>query len=46
MSLLDDRDQERIIKAVDTLDHTDKKGKTGIIFRLPGFEIGNADGIY
>ena len=39
MLLLDYRDQERIIKAVDTLDHTDKKVKKDLFSDCPDLNL-------
>jgi len=39
ISLLDDRDQERIIKAVDTLDHADKKVKQDLFSDCPDLKL-------
>jgi hypothetical protein len=39
MSLLDVRDQERIIKAVDTLDHVDKKVKKDLFSDCPDWKL-------
>jgi len=38
--LLDDEDQERIIRVVDALEFTEKKVKEEIFFDLPAFETG------
>ena len=42
LSLLDDEDQERIIKVVDALEFTEKKVKEEIFFDVPAFETGMA----
>ena len=39
MSLLNDRDQERITKTVDTLDHTDKKVKKDLFSDCPDLKL-------
>ena len=40
LSLLDDEDQERIIRVVDALEFTEKKVKEEILFDVPAFETG------
>lgn len=40
LSLLDDGDQERIIRVVDVLEFTEKKVKEEIFFDLPAFKTG------
>jgi hypothetical protein len=35
LSLLDEQDQERIIRVVDTLEHTEKKVKEEIMYDIP-----------
>ena len=40
LSLLDEEDQERIIRVVDVLEITEKKVKQEIFFDLPAFETG------
>jgi hypothetical protein len=40
LSLLDDEDQERIIRVVDALEVTEKKVKEEIFFDMPAFETG------
>jgi hypothetical protein len=39
MSLLEERDQERIIRMIDTLDCADKKVKKGIFYDCPDLKL-------
>jgi hypothetical protein len=45
LALLDEQDQERIIRVVDTLEVADKKVKEDILYDVPLSTISNGSGV-